>query len=137
MRGTCTQMVAVALAALVCVAPAASGAEPAEYDALARELAAPWPGLQRPDGSFREYVPGRDPRNKDDYGEAMLGYGLLLTGSHANDRHLIDAGLRAVTRDARLPDADEPVRMFRNMAIASAYNLARERLAGDPEFERL
>jgi hypothetical protein len=131
------KVVATVVLALACAPAPAHAAEPAQYEALAQAAAAPWPDRQRADGSFGEYIPGHDPRNKDDYGEAMLGYGLLQTGLRGGNRTLIDAGLRAVTRDATLPDAVPTLRMFRDMAIAGAYNLARERLAGDPEFERV
>src|SRR5215217_1599938 len=128
---------AIVLVALACAPSPARAAEPSDYQSLAQAMAAPWPARQRADGSFREYIPGHDPRNKDDCGEAMLGYGLLQTGLRDGNRTLIDAGLRAVTRDATLPDAVPTLRMFRDMAIAGAYNLARDRLAGDTEFERV
>jgi hypothetical protein len=131
------ETLAIVLVALACAPSPAGAAEPGGYTALARAAAAPWPALQRSDGSFREYIPGHDPRNKDDYGEAMLGYGLLQAGLRDGDRAQIDAGLRAVTRDATLPNAVPTLRMFRDMAIAGAYNLARDRLAGDQEFERV
>ena len=120
-----------------CAPSPAQAAGPGDYQALAQAVAAPWPGRQHSDGHFEEYVPGHDPRNKDDYGEAMLGYGLLQAGLRAGDRRMIDAGLNGVTLDAGLPDSDPHIRMFRNMAIAGAYNLARDRLAGDEYFERL
>jgi hypothetical protein len=125
---------AVAVLGVLSTAPAA---EPADYAAAAREAAAPWPARQRADGTFREYIRGHDPRNADDYGEAMLGYALLQVGIRDGDDTLVRAGLRALTHDARVPDADEPIRMFRNMAIVSAYNLARVHIPDHPEFARV
>src|SRR4051812_16567081 len=129
--------VAMVLVALACAPSSARAAEPADYQALAQAIAAPWPGRQHSDGHFQEYVPGHDPRNKDDYGEAMLGYGLLQIGVRTGDQGMIVAGLNGVTHDAQLPDSDAHIRMFRDLAIAGAYNLAREKLAGDAYFEQL
>src|SRR4051812_31687367 len=131
------KLAAMVLLALACAPSSARAAEPADYQALAQAIATPWPDRQHSDGHFQEYIPGHDPRNKDDYGEAMLGYGLLQTGLRAGDRHMVVAGLNGVTHDAQLPDSDAHIRMFRDMAIAGAYNLAREKLAGDEYFEQL
>src|SRR5215208_2441514 len=129
--------VAMVLVALACAPSSAHAAEPGDYQALAQAIAAPWPDRQHSDGHFAEYLPGHDPRNKDDYGEAMLGYGLLQAGLRTGDRRMIVAGLNGLTHDAELPDSDPHIRMFRDMAIAAAYNLARAKLAGDEYFEQL
>jgi hypothetical protein len=131
------EVAAIVAIAIACAPSPAQAAEPGDYQALAQAIAAPWPGRQHSDGHFQEYVPGHDPRNKDDYGEAMLGYGLLQAGVRAGDQAMIIAGLNGVTHDAELPDSDAHIRMFRDMAIAGAYNLARDRLAGDEYFQRL
>lgn len=128
---------ATALAAAAVAATPAGAAAPDDYAAVAARMAAPWPARQDAGGSFREYVIGHNPRARDDYGEAMLGYGLLQVGLRDGDDVLVRAGLRGVTHDAALPDASGSVRVFRNMAIAAAYNLARERLAEHPDFARV
>jgi hypothetical protein len=131
------EVAAIVAMAVACAPSPAQAAEPGDYQALAQAIAAPWPGRQHSDGHFQEYIPGHDPRNKDDYGEAMLGYGLLQAGLRTGDQGMIIAGLNGVTNEAELPDSDAHIRMFRDMAIAGAYNLAREKLAGDEYFEQL
>lgn len=128
----------MAVAALVAVACApASAAAPPAWSEKAGEIAAPWPGLQEANGRFRDYVLVRDPsEGRDDYGEPMLGYALLLTAVRTGDAAAADAGLRALEysldRAARSPSTQ----VFHLMAVASAYNLARERFAGHPVFQR-
>ena len=48
--------------------------------ALAREMAAPWPGLQLPEGTFPDFLHGDQPPRSTRYGEAVLGYALLRPG---------------------------------------------------------
>jgi hypothetical protein len=118
-------------------APASSAAAPQQWVQKAGEIAAPWPGLQEPDGRFRDYVIARDPEGvRDDYGDPMLGYALLLTSARTGDATLADSGLRALEfsldRAARSPSTQ----VFHQMALVSAYNLARARFAGHPVFTR-
>ena len=115
----------------------ASAAAPVQWTGKAAEIAAPWPGLQEPDGRFRDYVIARDPTDgRDDYGDPMLGYGLLLTAARTGDAALADSGLRALEysldRAARSPSTQ----VFHQLAVASAYNVARERHAGHSVFQR-
>src|SRR5919199_1982075 len=110
----------------------AARASPRGWEAAAAEIAAPWPGLQRRDGHFVDYIVRRAPGPKrDDYGDAMLGYGLLLTADRTGSARLRDAGLRAVAHAAR-GNGHVAVAPFRFLALASAYNLARTRFAGAP-----
>ena len=128
----------MAVAALLGVAAApASAAAPPSWSQKADEIAAPWPGLQRSDGSFRDYILVRDPSDqRDDYGDPMMGYALLLTAARTGDATLADSGLRALEfsldRAARSPSTQ----VFHQLAVVSAYNLARERFPAHPVFER-
>jgi hypothetical protein len=129
-------LVAVA-AVLACIPAPASAAAPAEWTQKAAEIASPWPGLQEPEGRFRDYITTRDPEGvRDDYGDPMLGYGLLLTSVRTGDSGLADAGLRALEysldRAARSPSTQ----VFHQLAVVSAYNLAREHFAANPIFVR-
>jgi len=107
----------------------------APWEALARSIAAPWPDLQNPDGTFPDYVFGGEPGFSARYGESMLGYGLLLTGVREDDDRLIEAGLRGLSYAVGRSDlqADRPS-VFENLAVAAAYNLARRRLSDHPRF---
>jgi hypothetical protein len=113
-------------------------AGPQAWEALAGEMAAPWPGLQAADGRFPDYIlrtaGGRATR--DDYGEAMLGYGLLQAGIRTGNDALVVAGIRGVTYAAARSERRPNIAMFRNVGIAGAYNLALERIPGHPEFTR-
>ena len=123
---------------MLAAAPARA-AGPEAWDSIARELAAPWPGLQASDGRFPDYVVrtagGRSQR--DDYGEAILGYGLLQVGIRTGDEATIRAGLRGVTHAADRPERRFNIAMFRNVGIAGAYNLARERIPEHPQFRQV
>jgi len=105
------------------------------WEALARSIAAPWPDLQNPDGTFPDYVFDGEPGFSARYGESMLGYGLLLTGVREDDDRLIEAGLLGLSYAVGRSDlqADRPS-VFENLAVAAAYNLARRRLADHPRF---
>jgi len=99
-------------------------------------MAAPWPGLQFANGTFPDYLHHDEAPASTRYGEAMLGYGLLMTGVLENDDALIDAGLRGVTWFVGQADLqrDHPS-VFANAAVASAYNFARAHVAGRPQFD--
>ena len=129
-------MAVAALLTLLC-APSSPAAAPEAWTQKATEIAAPWPGLQQSDGSYRDYVISRDPTGvRDDYGDPMLGYALLLTADRTGDAALADSGLRALefslARAARSPSTQ----VFHQLAVVSAYNLARTRFASHPVFTR-
>jgi hypothetical protein len=102
---------------------------------LCREMAAPWPGLQFPNGTFPDYLHHDEAPASTRYGEAMLGYGLLQTGVREDDHALIDTGLRGLRWFVRQTDLqrDHPS-VFANAAVASAYNLARRKASARPLF---
>ena len=119
---------------LFAAGPAAVRAAPPEWEQTASTIAAPWPGLQAADGHFPDYVVRRAPGpERDDYGDAMLGYGLLLQAARTGDTTLRDSGLRAIARALRAGGsrANAPFRFF---ALAAAYNVARASFAGAPLF---
>ena len=128
----------MAVAAVLAAACApASAAAPPEWSQKADEIAAPWPALQQADGSFRDYVLVRDPNDqRDDYGDAILGYGLLLSAARSGNAQLADSALRALEyaldRAARSPSTQ----VFHQLATVSAYNLARRRFPDHPVFQR-
>jgi hypothetical protein len=113
------------------VPPASS----APWQALARDIAAPWPGLQNPDGTFPDYVFGGQPGFSARYGESILGYGLLLSGVRQGDEGLVDAGLNGLSYAVGRSDLQQSrPSVFENLAVAAAYNLGRRRLADDQRF---
>jgi hypothetical protein len=132
--GIAAIVAALALAVGVAPAGALSGGELAS---LATEFAAPWPALQNSEGRFFDSVSGQaDGHGR--YGEAMLGVALMETGLQGDNQALITAGLRGVGYAVR--DVDLQARypsVFENFALASGYNTARARLAGDPRFETI
>ena len=103
---------------------------------LCRAMAAPWPGLQFANGTYPDYLHHDEAPASTRYGEAMLGYGLLMTGVRENDDALIDAGLRGLTWFVQQTalQRDHPS-VFANAAVASAYNFARAHVAGRPLFD--
>jgi len=105
------------------------------WEALARSIAAPWPDLQNPDGTFPDYVFDGEPGFSARYGESMLGYGLLLTGVREDDDRLIEAGLLGLSYAVGRSDlqADRPS-VFENLAVAAGQVVGRRRLADHPRF---
>ncbi|MEA2448250.1 MAG: hypothetical protein QOG63_182, partial [Thermoleophilaceae bacterium] len=123
---------ALAAASLALAGPAA--AAPAAWDGLAGRIAAPWPALQGSNGHFRDYVTSRTGLSgRDDYGDAMLGYGLLLRAARTGDTGLRDAGLKAI--GYALGHGGNPANApFRFVALAGGYNVAHAQFADAPEF---
>ena len=115
--------VGLALALAAALPPAAARA--AEPDDLAASMAAPWPALQRSNGSLINRLDGATA-----FGEATMGYGMLQEGVRSDSRTLQRAGIDAITyaatRGGRTADS-----VFEELAIAAAYNFARDRLVGD------
>lgn len=127
---------AVAAVFAASAAPASAQAPPA-WAQEANAIAAPWPGLQEADGRFQDYVLRRDPSDqRDDYGEPMLGYALLLTAARTGDATLADSGLRALEYGLERAARSPSTQVFHQLATVSAYNLARERYPTHPVFER-
>ena len=124
-------------ALLYCPAPADAQVE-ARWRAFSREMAAPWPDIQRPTGNLPDYLDGlNNPYEGTRYGDAMMGWGLLQVGIRDQQPRMINAALAAVdyaTSDER--NWGRPS-VFETMALASAYNIARESLADNPRFRRL
>jgi hypothetical protein len=122
----------VLVGALLAAAPARADSGPA-WGAIADRVAGSMEALQQSDGSLADYLsPTAQP-----YAEAMVGYGLLLHGLRRGDRRATDAGLRAIGQTVQPgirggPRLDS---VFKQLAVASSYRLATERLAGDPVFE--
>jgi hypothetical protein len=127
-------LLAIAAALLAAEAPAA-GQTTSPYRALVGEIAGPWPELQTEEGLFPDRLHEGDPPAFVTP-SAMLGYGLLASGTQLDDPDQVRAGLRAlnyaVTHSTRDPDPG----VFDHLAIASAYNLARERHSSEPLFAR-
>jgi len=115
----------VAVAASADRLAASADASRAARAEAALQLAAPWPRLQARDGHFRDYLKAdRSSR----YGDAVLGYGLLLTGVRNRDRRLARAGIRGVTAASRRLPHGSATRSFETWGVAAAYNVARARL---------
>ena len=127
--------VLVALASVAGLASASAASAAADPVLLSRQIAAPWPAMQRSNGSFPDYLQRRGRPFRSLYGDAMLGYGLIQNGLRDGDSRAIDSGLKGVTRAVRDPGpSDAKKNAFEDLAVAAAYNLARERLAADPRF---
>lgn len=117
-------VVATSVWALAGPLPAAE-ADRAAWTSLSRELAAPWPALQRRDGTFTDAL-RQDGKSR--YGDAILGLGLLQNAARDRNRGQVRTALRALDATARLYEPWFPTRAFKRWAVASAYNLAKDRL---------
>ncbi|MEJ7715273.1 MAG: hypothetical protein WKF40_06035 [Thermoleophilaceae bacterium] len=144
LRGPIARLVAGAMLALVlalghsAVAPRADDPpqpppERRGLDEARLRHGAPWPGLQRTSGSYRDYL-----KQSTRYGDATLGYALLQHGILTKDRRLINSGLDGITYAIRRTGSLVSIEsVFENMAVAGAYNLARNNLRGDKRFGRV
>jgi hypothetical protein len=101
------------------------------WRSLARDIAAPWPAIQRRSGMLPDYM---DERYGSRYGDAMMGYGLVRTGLREGNRAMVRTGLRAVTFATRRPRVQSS---FENFAVAATYNLARAHAADYADFRRV
>jgi hypothetical protein len=148
-RTLCLARGILVLVCLALLAPAAGqAAAPARWGQLAQEGGRSWIGQQNRDGTFRDYVYGghisvcmhkscHPPFGNARYGESALGYSMIATGLRTGDRKLTDTGLRAINYAVRQRKLQKILPTnFESMSIASAYNLARHRLAGRPLFKR-
>ncbi len=126
---------AVSLLLAVSLGPGPPTADAEDTAALAKAVAAPWPALQRSDGSYADYL---KPYSGGRYGDAMLGLALLRTGLREGDQVLVGSGLRGVgfALDRGDRQRTDPS-VFEAYALAAAYNAAREPLTGDFRFEAL
>jgi hypothetical protein len=122
---------------MCCANAAAQEAVPeSQWRAVSRDLAAPWPKIQRPTGNLPDYLDGLIGTGEEGtrYGDSLTGYGLLQTGLREHDDADVDAGIKAVnyaTSDQRVWPTPS---VFETMAVAGAYNIARDNLATDPRF---
>jgi hypothetical protein len=109
-----------------------------EWALLEHQMSAPWPALQRPDGSFDDYVlDGRPSVGVGGlYGTAAIGLALLQTGVRGRDDVAVGSGFRAVSH-ALAHIAVGRRAVFQNLALAATYNLARQRLSSDRRFAAL
>lgn len=116
-------------------AQAALPAAPPAPETLADGIAAPWPGFQRANGGFADYMDALPSAPRDRWGTAAMGYALLQGGVRSGDARLIDAGLRGLVRAAEDVQSYHSV-AFEQAAIAAGYNLARSRAPDNPIFVR-
>jgi hypothetical protein len=126
-RWTCALALALALTLWsLAAAPAGSDASRGQWRAVSRQLASPWPKIQRRDGSLPDALRGGASAR---YGNGMAGLGLLQTGVREHNRRLVWAGLRAVNVQTRRIRDPAGAQEFRTWAVAEAYSLARTRLS--------
>jgi hypothetical protein len=119
-----------AVLAVVATAGSAQAATPPEWESLASEIAQPWPGLMDARGRYPDYVQGIPAL----YPPPVLGYALIQTGLRTSRPDLIDTGLRTLNAAVHDIPGDNENGVFHLFAVASAYNLARGRLDGNPLF---
>ena len=121
-----------ALAAAACwLALGAHAAAAPRAAALADPLAERWATLQLADATFPDSIrPGTHTWGR--YGEAGVGYGLMLAGVRAARPDWIEAGARAQAYAAER--ALDRLSVFESMLMASGYNLLRTRAPDTPAF---
>ncbi|HYI66481.1 MAG TPA: hypothetical protein VEW95_06130, partial [Candidatus Limnocylindrales bacterium] len=128
-----------ALATGVLLALVPSDASAVARSDLAVRVAAVWPAQQTSEGRFNDYLNAWEPMGRTRYAESMLGYGLVQTGIDEGRQDLVESGLQALAYTVSHAYATVPggPSVFENMAVASAYNLARKNLSGNRAFEAI
>jgi hypothetical protein len=104
-----------------------------QWSAVSRELALPWPSIQRSDGSLPDALGGGRAAR---YGNGIAGLGLLQAGVRAGNRRLVRSGLRAVSVQTRRLYDPAGLQEFRVWSVAEAYSLAQDRLGHWPSARR-
>lgn len=102
-------------------------------------MAAPWASLQhRADAGFADYVVRAAPPGppRDPYGRAFLGLALLQAGVRDGNDSQVGTALRAIGYASSHPVRRDRI-VFENLALETAYNVARTRLAGDGRFQAI
>ena len=118
-------------------------AKRSDWDRLAGQMAAAWPKLQRPNGSFPDFTDGEVPRGtgRDTrYGDSVLALALLQRGLRRGDRRLVDSAVDGLVysirgKRRRWLQRYKPS-VFEAHAVAAGYNLLRSRRPGHPVFKR-
>ncbi|MEA2308611.1 MAG: hypothetical protein QOI65_897 [Thermoleophilaceae bacterium] len=131
------------IACLLALCGTASAAAPEfsrhDVKAMAEAMAAPWPGTQDSAGTFDDYTDHEARKPDTRYGDAFMGYALVLVGLRTHDQKLIDSGLKATSYAVRRWAAERKritQSVFENWAVPSTYNLARHKLADNPIFKK-
>ena len=106
-------------------------AERRPIDALADSMRERYPEIQRENGHFRSSIGGGTR-----YGNAYMGYALLMSGVRAGDDAAVEAGLRGLTNPLQPGRRPNRPSVFENLALAAGYNIAKEHAADEPLFER-
>src|SRR4051812_16194793 len=134
MRAVASTAAAAVVALVVGMpAPAQGPAPPAnEWLALARDMAKPWPALAHENGADTDYVIANAPPGppRDPYGRAFMGLALLQTGIRDGGDTALRVALRSLVNAADHPVNRDRI-VFENLALATAYNLARAHLKTD------
>src|SRR3712207_4885992 len=133
-----TTLAVALLLALAAGEAYAQSPEEARWKSYSREMAAPWPGIQRETGNLPDYLDGlNNPFEGTRYGDAMVGWGLLQVGLRDDRPTLVTAGLRAIDYATSAERTWHRPSVFETMAVASAYNVVKSKLRGDERFERI
>ncbi|MEA2478519.1 MAG: hypothetical protein QOJ07_441 [Thermoleophilaceae bacterium] len=99
---------------------------------LSAQMAEPWPAVQRDNGHYRSAVGGGTR-----YGDSLLGFALIQQGLRENNDKLVQSGLRGLSYAVPRAALHSRPSIFEALGIVGAYNLGRDRLAGDPTFKKL
>ena len=105
----------------------ADGGRP--VDTLIDAMRARYPEIQRENGHFRSSIGGGTR-----YGNAYMGYALLMSGVRTGDDAAVEAGLRGLTNPLRRDRPPNRPSVFEALALAAGYNIAREHAEDEPLF---
>ena len=131
-------LAALAIAAAIVLATGDDGTDGASraasdgkpVDPLIDAMRARYPEIQRKSGHFRSAIGGGTR-----YGNAYMGYALLMSGVRAGDDAAIEAGLRGLTNPLQPGRRPNRPSVFEILALAAGYNIAREHAADEPLFK--
>jgi hypothetical protein len=106
----------------------------AEMGRLTGRVATAWLGRRAATGLFRDPITGAAGHG---YGPAMLAEVLMREGHRRHDRRMVDAGLRALARNASAAAGDgDPGNPLELLGTASAYLWGERNLAGTAAWSR-
>jgi hypothetical protein len=100
-------------------------------DALIDAMRERYPAIQRESGHFRSAIGGGTR-----YGNAYMGYALLMSGVRTGDDEAIEAGLRGLTNPLQPGRTPNRPSVFEILALAAGYNIAKDHAEDEPLFKR-
>jgi hypothetical protein len=129
---------------LLAASGTASAVEPqftrSDLRAYAESMAAPWPTIQKGNGTFPDYTdtaPDEEPDTR--YGDAFMGYALVRLGLRTHNEAYVNSGVRGVVYSIKHWGGGRKTitqSVFENWAVPATYNLIKKEDPNNEVFKK-